>query len=730
MSPSHQDSSTLYWLKVIPLAAIVLISGLLIFLFYQHEMEEFDRFVEMTRSVHLVEQKQLIQEETERVIDLIKFARRNQGEMSELQLQQTLFQEIESIRFGQSGYFFIFDYDGVNLMHPMKYHLVGKNLYQLEDGNGVRVIQELIESAKAGGRYVDYIWDKPDTQQPGEKIGYAMGVEDWQWMVGTGVYIDDIEATLAVEKRASMESLSRSMISVIPIIVFSVAVISLLLFILINRVGQSIIHYQHQIERHNDQLEQEVAQQTAMLVQANQAKDDFLASMSHELRTPLATIIGNSELLAEQITEHELDELVYAIERAGRNQLALVNDILDMSKIDSGKFTIDESPYDLCTLLQDLEKMFRVKAQDQGITFTIDNGCQETHLLMGDGQRIGQILINLIGNAIKFTHQGKVVLDVWNDQRFIHFKVVDSGVGMTPEAMDTLFERFEQADGSISRRFGGSGLGLYISLNLAEMMGGTIDASSKEGVGSIFQLSLPYRPTEIVVQSTREARAEQSVLQHQFSGSVLVAEDTPELQLLERRILESMGVTVAVANNGIEAVEQASQQSFDLILMDMQMPEMDGISATRALHQAGITTPVVPLTANVMQKHRDAFEAEGCSEFLGKPIDKQELARVLQKYLTPPVVAEAMPEEMDEEMMAIFKESMGTRHQGLQQALAQRDRDQLRALAHQIKGSAGSFGYFALATVAADVQHQLDEDGVIDDEKVTRLIQQVGALLG
>ncbi len=263
-------------------------------------------------------------------------------------------------------------------------------------------------------------------------------------------------------------------------------------------------------------------------VAANLAKDDFLATMSHELRTPLTTIIGNSELIAEELIDSHQKELVDSIIAAGRNQLALVNDILDVSKIESGKFTIDESPFDLAVLLDEIRCMFAIRANGVGLDFVLVQGYEEKNLLNGDGQRIAQILINLIGNAIKFTQHGKITLEVMAEGDQIQFRVIDTGIGMTVEVQEQLFKRFQQADNTISRRFGGTGMGLYISKSLAEMMGGTITVNSETGKGSTFTLSLPYRPVSAMTnmdqanQEDREPNSEQNV-----EGVVLVAEDTP-----------------------------------------------------------------------------------------------------------------------------------------------------------------------------------------------------------
>ena len=217
--------------------------------------------------------------------------------------------------------------------------------------------------------------------------------------------------------------------------------------------------------------------------QTNRAKDEFLASMSHELRTPLTSIIGNSEYLSEKIFVPELKEIVRDIEMAGRGQLALVNDILDMSKIESGKFTIDETPYNLDRLLDSIERMVTIRVQDAGLKLVLEQKNQEKFQLVGDSQRIAQILINLLGNAIKFTKQGQITLTTWVEDQQLNFQVKDTGIGMSSEEQEHLFKRFEQADSSISKRFGGSGLGLYISMNLAKLMGGDMNASSQSGQG-------------------------------------------------------------------------------------------------------------------------------------------------------------------------------------------------------------------------------------------------------
>ncbi len=393
-----------------------------------------------------------------------------------------------------------------------------------------------------------------------------------------------------------------------------------------------------QSQRKQRQIMLESRKQISSLLQkadqANQAKDDFLASMSHELRTPLTSIIGNSEILTASALSGEQRQLLQSIEISSQGLLSLVNDILDLSKIGSGKFEIDLAPFDLPALLREIELVFSIRARDSGLKFSVTQLCDTPCKLWGDAKRIKQILINLLGNAVKFTEEGGIAVTVAEEGGRLTFTVEDSGIGMSAEVIERLFQAFEQADNSISRRFGGTGLGLHISGALAEMMEGAIEVSSEEGRGSRFVLTIPYRASDLEIEPASEHDSMiGSEEQQRFVGEVLVVEDTPELQLLERRILEAAGATVTVAANGEVALELATVHQFDLILMDMQMPVMDGIEATQTLRNLGNSTPIVALTANVMQKHRRQFEEAGASGFLQKPIDRKELERILSLYL-------------------------------------------------------------------------------------------------
>ncbi len=468
--------------------------------------------------------------------------------------------------------------------------------------------------------------------------------------------------------------------------------------------------------------------------QSSKAKDDFLAAMSHELRTPLTAIIGNSEALEMTKLNKEQQQMLQGIKTSARGQLALINDILDLSKIESGKFEIDPGEFDLCVLLDEMSQLFSVSCADRGIAFKIDKRGDFSYQLQGDGRRIGQILINLIGNAIKFTKRGSITLKCWASDQ-LYLQVNDSGIGMSREVKGRLFKPFEQGDQSISRRFGGTGLGLHISWTLAELMGGTIQVESEEGIGSCFTLQLPcHTGTQPSLPGCNRMVMEED---YRFSGRVLIAEDTPELQIVERRMLEGFGIDVVMANNGAEALELALSEPFDLILMDMQMPEMDGIEATALLRQAGCEMPIVALTANVMRQHRDQFEQAGSSGFLAKPIERKKLIAVLKQYLT--VVdhntkaseqisaAESVSAFLDDDLLQLFSERTAEMRRLIEEGYKKQDWVQVRNSAHTVKGSGTTFGYPELTHLGKAVCDAIDQDELGQlDTLLPTLINEMG----
>ena len=451
---------------------------------------------------------------------------------------------------------------------------------------------------------------------------------------------------------------------------------------------------------------------------ASQVKDEFLATMSHELRTPLTSILGNVEMLMNgSLNKDEEDRLLFAIRSSSQQQLALVNDILDMSKIEAGKFEINPAPFNIKRVLDQLDQMFQSKATLKGLTFNVVENHEDKHLVTGDEQRITQILINLIGNAIKFTDQGQITLAVDLVDQTLVFSVTDSGIGIENEYLGQIFNRFAQADNSISRDFSGTGLGLNISKTLAELMDGDIQLDSEVGKGSTFRLVIPYVPTNEAADQVIEKPSIQEF--DKLSGHVLIAEDTPELQLLEKNLLETFGLNVSLAENGKQAVELSKSLSLDLILMDMQMPVMDGLEASRFIRAQGDNTPIFALTANVLPKHKNAFMDAGCNEFIAKPIDTTLLYEVLSKYLTTADESDKTVSSTDHaladvlaespEITAMFLDSIPDYLADLESNLKDEDWGELRKLAHTLKGTASTLMFSDIAKKAEALQFALDE---------------------
>ena len=450
----------------------------------------------------------------------------------------------------------------------------------------------------------------------------------------------------------------------------------------------------------------------------SKSKDDFLASISHELRTPLTAIIGNAEIILEEMggdLDFAYRSMMETILKAGKGQLALVNNVLDFSKIQSGRFQIELAEFDLQALADEVQALFSTQAEEAGITFSVTIDHAPGYQLIGDPQRIHQVLINLLGNAFKFTEQGTIELSIQVGEREIAFAVADSGIGISEEAKGRLFNRFEQADSSISRRFGGTGLGLSISQSLAELMEGQLEVESHLGEGSTFTLKLPLQLSQTPTGAA-EAGAVQAAEQH-FRGRVLIAEDTPELQALLSHMLKRLGVEVVLAENGQVAVEMALQQQMDLILMDMQMPVMNGIEATQMLRSAFYSAPIVALTANVMADHRKQFEAAGTDDFLSKPVDKGALMEVLGRYLKPAEAGAAPVVEagFSEETLQIFRKELVRNANELRDALYIDNLTTIQSIAHKLKGSGGSFGYDTLSQLGkavCDAHHEQQYDQV------------------
>jgi signal transduction histidine kinase/ActR/RegA family two-component response regulator len=369
---------------------------------------------------------------------------------------------------------------------------------------------------------------------------------------------------------------------------------------------------------------------------ADQAKSAVVAVVSHELRTPMNGVLGMLELLAETPLSEEQRAFAETARSSAANLLSILEDLLDMSRIEAGQLELRAERFDVAAVFREIEAMFRLARGTEQVKVELDIQSSAPRGVVGDARRLRQVVTNLVGNALKFTTEGfvrirvagreldggKVMLSVW---------VEDSGIGIATDRIDSVFEPFTQADESINHRFGGAGLGLTISRELVVLMGGRIDVGSVEGQGTTFQFEIPLEraaaPTlDEIIAPVRKVG---------YSGSVLVAEDLPVNQLVIDRYLSRFGVRARFVDDGIAAVQAAREEHWDLILMDCEMPVMDGFTATASLRRAGIDVPVVALTAHATDEIRRRCKEAGMDGFLTKPIDRVTLRDVLDRWLDP-----------------------------------------------------------------------------------------------
>jgi len=483
-------------------------------------------------------------------------------------------------------------------------------------------------------------------------------------------------------------------------------------------------------------VEAELQQAKAVAESASRTKSDFLASMSHEIRTPMNAIMGIADLLAKTALTPEQDKFVQIFRRSGDNLLNLINDILDLSKVEASQLDLERTGFSLSDHLEKVMEMVALKAQEKSLTLVCEIAPGVSNELVGDPTRLRQVLLNLLGNAVKFTEFGSVSLRVEPDAdaaipTALRFTVTDTGIGISDDKLDQVFERFTQADSSTTRRFGGSGLGLTISRRLVELMGGRIWVESEVDQGSLFAFAVPFEVSTVAnrpVAATLGAGPDAPLP----ALRILMAEDSPDNCTIALAYLEDTPYVVDVAETGVLACQMFKAGRYDLVLMDRQMPAMDGLTATRTIRaweQANDRppTPIIALTASALKGDRETCLAAGCTAYLTKPIKQDVLLQAIKDYSAvgaPSFLGDGRPRDTTSpasrklaERTPAYLRNCRQNVIDMHEALDRADFEAVTILGHNLRGSGGGFGFQAITDIGAGLEQAAESADTVASRK-------------